>query len=74
LSILEGAQIYSDLVLGLESKKDEKAQYLRKDLKEVLLNEVSAEELKKFIDLTLVFAANDELAKHVPTLRLKFNE
>jgi hypothetical protein len=74
LSILEGAQIYSDLVMGLESKKDEKASFLKRSLKEVLLGEISAEELKKFVDLTLVFATNDVLAKHVPTLRLKLNE
>jgi hypothetical protein len=47
---------------------------LKKSLREILLNEVSSEELKKFIDLTLVFAINEELAKHVPTIRLKFNE
>lgn len=70
---MEGSQIYSDLVMGLESKKEEKAEYLNKPLKEVLLNEISAEDLKKFIDLTLVFATNDVLAKHVPTLRLKLN-
>ena len=40
-------------------------------MKEVLLNEIPVEDLKNFVDMTLVFGVNDELAKHVPTLRLK---
>lgn len=43
-------------------------------MKEVLLNEISAEDLKKFVDMTLVFGVNEELAKHVPTLRVKLEE
>lgn len=29
--------------------------------------------MKKFIDFTLVFSVKDEIAKHVPTLRLLLN-
>ena len=62
------------MVYGLESKKQEKEEYLKKSLKEVLLNEIPAEDLKKFVDMTLVFGVNDELAKHVPTLRVNLDQ
>jgi hypothetical protein len=32
------------------------------------------EELKGFVDLTLVMAVGDEFIKHVPTLRINFKK
>ena len=39
LSVAEGSPIYSDLVLGLESKKKEKEEFMKRKMSEVLLEE-----------------------------------
>ena len=47
---------------------------LQRKVIDVLTEEVSAEELKNFIDLTLEMSVGDEFVKHVPTLRVNFKK
>lgn len=69
LTLAEGGQIYSDFVMSLESKKEEKEKLLSKTL-EKLVNEEFGEEPCKFLDFTLVMGVGDTLIKHAPTLRV----
>ena len=68
LELLEGGQVYSDIVLGLESKKEERERVLAKSVGELL----DESEEGKFVDLTLVMGVKEELIKHAPTLRVAF--
>lgn len=69
INLLEGGQIYS--VFGeMENNKALKETFLQTTLTTVLLQEMAAQEIGKFVDMTLVFAVDEELAKHVPTLRV----
>jgi hypothetical protein len=45
---------------------------LRK-FKDVIADEVGIEDIKNYVDLTLVMAVGEEFIKHVPTLRVNFN-
>lgn len=69
LDLVEGGQVYSDIVLGLESKKEERERVLSKALSELLEDDA---ENAKFTDFTLVMAVKEELIKHAPTLRVTF--
>ena len=71
LSFLAGAQLYSDIVLSLESKKAEKEKLLGKRLAEVVDEEFGSETTTEFVDFTLLMAVGEELVKHAPTLRLQ---
>lgn len=53
LTLSEGGQIYSDFVMSLDSKKDEKEKLLNKKLQK-LISEQMDDEPCKFLDFTLV--------------------
>ena len=55
LDLLDGGQVYSDIVLSLESKKAEKEILLGKQLK-LVLSELVAEENLRFADFILLMA------------------
>lgn len=67
--MVEGGQIYSDIVLSLESKKEEKEKVLNKNIVEFVGEEI---EEMKYVDVTLLMGLADQLIKHAPTLRLTF--
>ena len=69
LNLSEGGQIYSDFVMSLESKKEEKDKLLKKSL-QTLLSEETGEENSKFVDFSLVMGVGETMIKHAPTLRL----
>ena len=73
LNILESGPIFSDLVLGLESKKAEKEAFMKKKFADVINEEGSLDEIKNFIDLTVLIGDGEEIVKHVPTLRVPLN-
>ena len=55
LDLLDGGQVYSDIVLSLESKKAEKEILLGKQLK-LVLSELVAEENLRFADFILLMS------------------
>ena len=55
LDLLDGGQVYSDIVLSLESKKAEKDILLGKQLK-LVLSELVAEENLRFADFILLMS------------------
>lgn len=71
LDLLEGGQVFSDIVLGLESKKEERKAALGKLIKNIIAEETGVEEMPPFVDFTLVMAVGETLIKHAPTLRLQ---
>ena len=43
---------------------------MKKKVSDVIAEEGTIEEMKSFIDLTILMSIDEEIIKHVPTLRL----
>jgi hypothetical protein len=47
---------------------------MKRKFKDVVAEEVAAEDVKNYVDLTLVMAVGGEFIEHVPTLRVNYKK